>query len=138
MIEPIQGVCMHCGSTFPFSAKKCPKCGKRNEYWRIPGKNQCGNCHTTLMPDAKYCHICGTRAGEGAYKPYQDMMQCIYGPAPVERRHVCQTCGFSWTTCAMIDKDKFCPQCGGSAPVVSSGSDNGFGIGVFVPADKPQ
>ena len=111
------GRCTCCGQRIAYSDKFCPKCGQKNDSWHIPGKNQCGNCHAYLHDGAKYCTICGTKAGEGAYKPYQEMMQCIYGPMPLERTHVCENCGYSWTTCLMIDNQKYCPQCGGPAPV---------------------
>ena len=30
--------------------------------------------------------------------------------------HTCEKCGYSWTTCAMLDMEQYCPQCGGNAP----------------------
>ena len=44
---------------------------------------------------------------------------CIYGPPPVKRVHTCKKCGYSWETELMIDDERWCPQCGGSAPVTS-------------------
>ena len=117
------GRCVCCGAPIAYTDRFCPKCGKKNDGWRIPGKNQCGNCHAYLPDGAKYCTICGTKAGEGAYKPYQGMMQCIYGPMPQKRTHVCENCGYSWTTCLMIDDHKYCPQCGGPAPVKQEEGD---------------
>lgn len=75
-------------------------------------ENQCGNCHATLGEKDKYCKKCGTKRGEGAFAPYKNVMRCIYGPPPVERTHLCSGCGYQWTTIAMIDTDKYCPQCG--------------------------
>ncbi|MCR5608442.1 MAG: hydrogenase maturation nickel metallochaperone HypA [Lachnospiraceae bacterium] len=84
-------------------------------------EGRCGNCHAFLKDGAKYCSICGTKAGDGAYEPFEDIMQCIYGPMPEERTHVCEDCGYTWTTMAMIDNEEFCPECGGKAPVVLEG-----------------
>ncbi len=117
------GRCIYCGSPVTYSDKFCPGCGQKNDSWRIPGKDQCGNCHAYLPKGARYCTICGTRAGEGVYKPYQEMMQCIYGPMPRERTHVCENCGYRWTTCLMLDNQKYCPQCGGHAPAAPADRD---------------
>ena len=86
-----------------------------------PTKDQCGNCHAHLGPEDKFCRICGTRRGEGAYEPYREIMQCIYGPMPETRTHTCKQCGYSWTTCVMIDDQRYCPQCGGDAPYAPTG-----------------
>ena len=131
-----KGICHRCGTTIGYTDKFCSHCGARNEYWRVPDKNQCGNCHASLQPDDQYCRICGTRAGEGAYAPYQEMMQCIYGPLPESRTHVCEQCGYTWTTCLMIDNQRYCPKCGGHAPC-SESSMNG-GIGQWVDFTNPS
>lgn len=80
--------------------------------WRKPTKDQCGNCHATLTDGDKYCRICGTKVGEGEYAPYLDTIQCIYGPMPKTREHECKGCGYKWTTCLMVDKERYCPHCG--------------------------
>ena len=61
----------------------------------------------TLDVSEALTELCGTKAGEGEFEPYQQMMQCIYGPRPVSRTHTCEKCGYSWTTCAMLDMDSF-------------------------------
>lgn len=91
--------------------------------WKIPTKDQCGNCHANLQEGDKYCRICGTKVGEGEYAPYLDIMEVIYGPMPVERVHTCEKCGHTWTTCLMVDKEAYCPMCGGNAPY---GREEGF------------
>lgn len=78
-------------------------------------EDRCGNCHEPLRQNDKFCRYCGTRRGDGAFAPYKNVMECIYGPPPVERRHVCGNCGYSWTTMLMIDDQKYCPRCGGNA-----------------------
>jgi len=87
---------------------KCAKNRLSKDY-----EGRCGNCHEPLGDDA-YCRYCGTKAGEGSYKPYEDVIMCIYGPPPVERKHICNACGYTWSSCAMIDKEKYCPKCGGT------------------------
>ena len=90
----------------------------------------CGNCGAGLPPDDKYCRICGTDAEKGVYEPVSDLMQCIYGPMPVMRKHTCTRCGHAWETCVMIDNTRYCPRCG--APVTTECPDN-RGMGAFVP-----
>lgn len=110
------GECACCGAPVHFKDERCAKCGAKNSNWTIPDSTRCGNCHALLGEGDKYCRICGTKAGEGEFEPYQQMMQCIYGPRPVSRTHTCEKCGYSWTTCAMLDMEQYCPQCGGNAP----------------------
>lgn len=74
---------------------------------------RCGNCHARIGKDS-YCRYCGTKAGEGRFDPYEEIMQCVYGPPPVQRRHTCTQCGHTWESTAMIDRERYCPQCGGS------------------------
>lgn len=111
--------CRGCGRRIRSDESRCAVCGAVNESggWVVPTKSQCGNCHANLSPHDKYCRICGTKAGEGAYEPYQDLMQCIYGPMPVERKHTCTKCGYQWTTCLMLDDQRYCPKCGSPAMV---------------------
>jgi hypothetical protein len=81
--------------------------------------DRCGNCHTYLGKD-KYCRICGTKRGEGAFKPYLDAYSTVYGPRPMTRTHKCEICGYTWKTNLMIDHEDHCPECGGNSPVISS------------------
>lgn len=113
------GVCVGCGAPIRGEESRCSVCGAVNEAggWVAPTKSQCGNCHARLSPNDNYCRICGTKVGEGAYEPYLDLMQCIYGPMPVERTHSCPQCGFRWTTCLMIDNQDYCPKCGSRVDV---------------------
>lgn len=110
------GRCFHCGMPIRYKDEYCTACGKMNEGWVETTQERCGHCHAHLKPDDRYCRLCGTKVGDGAYEPYQDSMQCIYGPPPAERKHICKKCGYTWTTCAMIDYEEYCPKCGGPAP----------------------
>ncbi len=75
--------------------------------------NLCGNCRGYIGSN-KYCPYCGTKAGEGKFEPYpiEEMMQCVYGPPPVTRVHKCPDCGYTYSTCVMIDNQRYCPECG--------------------------
>ena len=75
----------------------CPNCGK--EYW----------------PDSKYCRYCGAKYDEPEVRP--EVIATIYGPPPVEREHRCTGCGYTWRTCAMLDRERYCPRCGCPASV---------------------
>ncbi len=110
------GRCQRCGEEVRYRDRVCPSCGAKNTGWVVPDDSYCGNCHARLREGDRYCRICGTRAGEGKFEPYQQVMQCIYGPMPLKRIHRCQSCGYSWSTCAMIDDENYCPKCGGNAP----------------------
>lgn len=80
--------------------------------------NQCGNCHEYLNDNDKYCRYCGTKRGEGKFLPYLNIMECIYGPMPEKRIHICESCYYQWETESMIDKQNFCPMCGSATPIV--------------------
>lgn len=47
---------------------------------------KCKNCGSEIKDGAKYCEMCGARMGGEAFEPEDNLMQCIYGPPPVERR----------------------------------------------------
>lgn len=112
-----KGRCANCWQEIDYQDEYCCYCGRKNTEWITEyEENQCGNCHAYMAPEDKYCRICGTKAGEGAFAPYQNLMECIYGPRPVERTHVCKQCGHKWTTCRMLDRENYCPKCGGYAP----------------------
>ena len=74
----------------------------------------CANCRQAYITGDKYCRYCGAPLGEPEYIP--EDLAFIYGPPPTERKHICRNCGHTWTTFLMIDKEEFCPECGGSAP----------------------
>ena len=108
----------------------------------LPMRKVCANCRNTYREGDKYCRYCGAPLGKPDFieeefaciygpPPVQrthkckkcgfswqtSLFACIYGPPPVERTHKCKKCGFSWKTSLMIDDEKWCPKCGGSAPV---------------------
>ena len=90
-------------------------------FWKeetVDRENTCGNCGRRLRTEDRYCRVCGTRRGEGAFVPNRNLMQCIYGPRPIERGHKCTQCGYSWIAVMMVDNQKYCPQCGSRAEEV--------------------
>ena len=74
--------------------------------------NRCGNCHSYLGEDDKYCRYCGTERGQGKFLPYKNVIDCVYGP-PVKKKYKCTACGHIWITGDLGgDQSKYCPQCG--------------------------
>ena len=76
----------------------------------------CANCGKSYIEGDKYCRYCGAPMGQPEY--IDNTIECIYGPPPVKRVHVCKKCGFRWETGLMIDNERWCPECGGPAPGV--------------------
>ena len=74
----------------------------------------CGNCKEDYIEGDRYCRFCGAPLGSPEY--IQDSVACIYGPCPEKRTHTCNKCGFTWETYEMVDKQNWCPNCGGEAP----------------------
>ena len=89
-----------------------------SEKWSTDYKGKCGNCHDALREGDKYCRYCGTKRGDGKFEPYQNIMQCIYGPMPVKRVHKCPKCQNTWKTLLMIDNQDFCPNCGSRSRII--------------------
>ena len=92
------------------------------EEWSTDYEGRCGNCHSRIRDDEKYCRYCGTKRGEGKFEPYQNVMQCIYGPMPVKRVRKCTKCKKKWKTMVMIDDQNFCPDCGSPSKIIREGS----------------
>ena len=76
----------------------------------------CPNCNNSWIAGDQYCRFCGSPVANPQMIPAE--MVCIYGPRPRSRMHQCEQCGYQWNTHAMVDRQAFCPKCGGSAPVV--------------------
>ena len=90
------------------------------ERWSRDYSGRCGNCHERINRRDKYCRYCGTKRGQGLFAPYENLMQCIYGPMPVKRARKCTNCGKEWTTILMIDNEDYCPDCGAETIIVAS------------------
>ena len=111
------GKCPKCGKLILPLMRKCLGCGSRIEYLTKTDSSHCGNCHRALGSD-EYCRYCGTKRGNGKFDPYYNEPQCIYGPPPVRRLHNCNVCGYKWDTNVMIDRQGYCPKCGGSCSII--------------------
>ena len=75
----------------------------------------CKNCGNPFNPLDDYCRYCGEK---NEFTITNRDIPCIYGPPPVIRVHKCENCSYSWETDEMVDDEKYCPKCGGNAPVV--------------------
>ena len=80
----------------------------------------CGSCREVIGDD-KYCRYCGAEASDVKYEPADDVIRCVYGPPPVERKHTCTGCGYTWSTMLMIDSERYCPECGSEVTVEETG-----------------
>ena len=107
---------------------------KDNGY--IPSDNyycRCGNCQGILFPDAKYCSYCGTKRGEGAFLPYMNDQDVLYG-CPTKIKKKCQKCGYTWIEYEFNKGEniKYCPKCGESKPIMDELRDTDFLTSYFV------
>lgn len=102
-----------------------------------PDRNKrkvCANCKENYIEGDKYCRFCGAPMGKAAY--IDENFACIYGPPPVTRVHTCSKCGYSWETCQMIDDERFCPKCGGRAPVTDGEEFEEVELGMLGDGDR--
>ena len=112
--------------------------------WTTDYTDRCGNCHEFLEKKDKYCRKCGTKRGEGEFKPYQNIMYCVYGP-PIKKKYKCSGCGFIWITRRLggLGSANYCPQCGMRHPNLINESYIEYGDRVgteepYDPQDPPQ
>lgn len=80
---------------------------------RIPKgyRDICGNCQAELLKGALYCDLCGTKRGEGEFKPIENLIAPLYGP-PSEIIQRCSSCDYSWQRIGVgIEKSSYCPKC---------------------------
>ncbi len=77
-------------------------------------KKVCANCRQTYIEGDKYCRYCGAPMGTPIF--IDEVFECVYGPEPMKRYHICAKCGYSWETNLMTDLERFCPKCRGKAP----------------------
>lgn len=73
-------------------------------------ENRCGNCHSFLKETDIYCPQCGTKRGEGEFKPYSNTVNIYYG-CPNLMKWTCSVCGETWTEIS-FEKERYCPKCG--------------------------
>ena len=122
-MKKLFNTCPRCGNKLGMFDKRCKGCGAQLEFFSTDYENRCGNCSEYIGTVDQYCRYCGTKRGEGEFKPYYNEPQCVYGPPPVDRLHTCNNCGYEWTTCSMIDCQRYCPKCGSRCSVKESFDD---------------
>lgn len=72
----------------------------------------CGNCHKPLWKDDKYCRHCGTKRGEGDFRPFTNPVYCVYGPLMVSK-FKCPKCNYEWKDSRLGGYwEQCCPNCG--------------------------
>ena len=72
----------------------------------------CGNCHQPLGLHDKYCKFCGTKRGEGDFRPFANPSYCVYGPL-IAYKFICNKCGNIWTGEQLGGSGyQHCPECG--------------------------
>lgn len=73
----------------------------------------CGNCGNELGDKDKYCHLCGTKRGEGNFLSDSNDSMLVYGP-PMSYYYKCKKCNYKWSvrTLGGLKKSKYCPNCG--------------------------
>ncbi len=72
--------------------------------------DRCGNCHAVLADDEKYCTMCGTKRGEGAFAHYDNKPDILYG-SPVIMKWRCPKCGNVWVDWSYSER-RYCKECG--------------------------
>ncbi len=81
-----------------------------------PMRKVCPDCGNKWIEGDRYCRFCGSPTATPTFTP--ERFATIYGPPPMNRLHQCAACGHEWVTCLMVDREKYCPLCGGEAPVI--------------------
>ena len=119
------GVCPICGGELAIGyiekqgayaeTPMCRECIYREPTTDYDGR--CGNCHKELPENDLYCRFCGTKRGEGEFKPYINISYPLYGPHPILRAHECKKCGHTWKSKRMDADEKFCPECGNECDI---------------------
>ena len=112
--------CTKCHGRLDIEDEYCRSCGTRNPQWNTLHRDKCPGCLFRLEDASdKYCRLCGASVVEGTYSPMQSEWE--YGSfdfPPVERKHICYQCGFTYYSGHHHDNYRFRPRCGGHAPAL--------------------
>ncbi len=90
----------------------------------VPKRKVCANCRQDYIDGDQYCRFCGAPMGGPAF--ITDTFATLYGPEPTRRLHKCKQCGCQWETKSINDEQRYCPKCGGDAPVIEEGLFSGI------------
>lgn len=91
----------------------------------LPKTKVCANCKSDWREGDKYCRHCGAPLDQPGYIVKE--FYTIYGPRPIERKHICTACGYTWKTCLMVDNENYCPKCGSKVLIESEEEDHESG-----------
>ena len=64
-----------------------------------------------MLGNDEYCRYCGTKRGEGEFKPYENFVPCVYG-SPITYIHKCEKCGTEFQSNGMGGRAWYCYKCG--------------------------
>ena len=81
---------------------------------------RCRRCGAPVHFKDEKCPECGAK-NDCWVTPDRTRCGNCHAPLAEGGTHVCEKCGYTWTTCLMIDREQYCPKCGGHAP-----SDDAF------------
>lgn len=95
-----------CNGTLGVTSKRIPK----------GYEEKCGECREEIQNDYKYCKHCGTKVGEGTFKPYENINADVYG-APRDYELECEDCNYTEKEKTMGNIPDYCPYCGAEAEV---------------------
>lgn len=74
-------------------------------------RGRCGNCQAPLLKGARYCDQCGTKKGNGEFKPFENTIRILYGP-PIKIIQHCEACNYKWLKAGIgVKKSSYCPKC---------------------------
>ena len=96
---------------------------KKAEQEAINKRKVCSNCRNTYFDGDSYCRYCGAPLGTPTF--IEEQIAVLYGPRPIKRTHRCRKCGYSWETCLMLDRENWCPKCGGRVTVTEAAESFG-------------
>ena len=88
--------------------------------------NRCGNCHTRLSEEDKYCPVCGTKRGMGKFEPFYNPTLFAYGPF-IKSLYHCRRCGHTWYSDILGEEElRYCPECGKETAVFDTWKEFSF------------
>lgn len=110
----------HSATAYSPMCESCGYMGFTEDY-----EGRCGNCHQKISGDDMYCRYCGTKRGEGSFKPYRNVIFPLYGPIEKRRIHKCKKCGQVWKSYSRFgESEKYCTNCGAACEISEDVKEN--------------